>query len=65
MKYLFHPDNNLYLTVDLLIDINNIITVLNNIALRKVNAKLHGHGKMFMEKDLIKNKLFEWTDQFN
>ena len=65
MKYLFHPDNNLYLTVDLLIDINNIITVLNNIALRKVNGKSHGHGKMFMEKDLIKIKLFEWTDQFN
>ena len=32
--------NNMYLTVHSLVDINNIITGLNNINLRKVNVKL-------------------------
>ena len=40
-------------TVDSLIDINNIITGSNNINLRKVNVKLYGYDKMYIEKRLI------------
>ena len=36
---LIDSDDNLYLTVDSLIDINNMITSSNNIILRKVNIK--------------------------
>ena len=47
----------MYLTVDSLIDINNIITGWNNITLRKVNVKQCGYNKMYMDKDLIEHKL--------
>ena len=47
----------MYLTVDPLIDINNIIIGSNNIFLRKVNAKPCGYDKMYMDKDLIGDKL--------
>ena len=38
-------DDNMYLTVDSLIDINNINTGLKNIPLRKVNVKPCGYDK--------------------
>ena len=38
-------DDNMYLTVDSLIDINNINTGLENIPLRKVNVKPCGYDK--------------------
>ena len=37
---------NMYLTVDSLININNIITCLNNITLRKANDKPYGYEKI-------------------
>ena len=49
-------DGNMYFTVDSLIEINNIITGSNNIALRKVNVKPYGFDKMHMDKDLIEDK---------
>ena len=61
---LFDPDN-MDLTVDSLIVINNIITNSNNIALRKVNVKPYGYDKTYMDKDLIEDKLYKSTDQFN
>ena len=36
---LFDSDNNLYSTVHLCLDINNIVTGSNNITLRKANFK--------------------------
>lgn len=42
----------MYLTVDLLIDMTNIITGSNNVTLRKVNVKPYG---ICMDKDLIEN----------
>ena len=51
---LIDSDDKMYLIVDLLIDINNIITGLNNIFLKKVNIKPFGYDEMYMEKDLIK-----------
>ena len=53
------PDDNMYLNVDSLIDINVIITGLNHITLRKVNLKLCGYNKMYMDKDLIEDKLYQ------
>ena len=50
---LIDSDNSMYLTVNSLIDINNIITGLNNITLIKVNVKPYGYDKMYMDKDLI------------
>ena len=60
-KALLYIENNLidsggmYLTVDSLIEINNIITSSNNITLRKVNVKPYGFDKMCMDKELIKD----------
>ena len=58
-------DGGMYLTIDSLIGINNIIAGSNNIALRKVNVKSYGSDKMYMDEELIEDKLFQITDQFN
>ena len=64
-----NSDDNMYLNVDSLTDINVIITGLNNITLRKVNLKLCGYNEMYMDKDLIEDKLYQLgqnkLDQFN
>ena len=52
-----------FLTVDSLIDINSIITALNNITKGKINAKTYGYEKMYMDKDLIEYKLYQLIDQ--
>ena len=43
----------MYLTVDSLIQINNIITGSNNITLRKLNVKPNRFDKVYMDKELI------------
>ena len=53
------------LTVDLFIEIDNIITGSNNITLRKVNVKPYGFDQMYMDKELIEDKLYQIIDQFN
>ena len=53
---LIDSDSSMYLTVDSLIEINNIAGS-NNITLRKVNVKSYGFDKMYMDKELIKDKL--------
>ena len=55
----------MYLTVDSLIEINNIISGSNNITFRKVNVKPYGFNKMYMDEELIEDKLYQITDQFN
>ena len=42
-------DRNMYLTVDPLIEINNIITGSNNITFRKVNVKPYGFNKTYLD----------------
>ena len=54
----------MYLTVNSLIEINNIITASNNITLKKVNVKLYRFDKMYMDKELIEDKLYQIIDQF-
>ena len=55
----------MYLTVDSLIEISNIITSSNNITLRKVYVKPYGSDKIYMDKELIEDKLYQIIDQFN
>ena len=64
-KNFIDSDGNMYLTVDSLIEISNITTGSNNITLRKVNAKSYGLDKIYMDKDLIEDKLYQIIDQFN
>ena len=47
---LFDPGKNIYLTVDLLLDIKNVITGRNNIAVRKVNVKPYRYDKTYIDK---------------
>ena len=54
-----------YLTVDSLTEIGNIITGSSNITLRKVIVKPYGFDKKCIDKDLIKDKLYQITHQFN
>ena len=58
-------DGSMYLTVHSFIEINNIITGSNNITLRKVNVKPYGFDKMYMNKELIEDKLYQIIEQFN
>ena len=53
------------LTVDSLIEINNIITGSNNITLRNVNVKPYEVNKMYMDKELIEDKLYQIIDKFS
>ena len=53
---LIDSNGNTYLTVDFLLEINNIITDLNNITLIKVNVKPSGFDKTYMAKDLIEHR---------
>ena len=62
---LIDTDGVIYLTIDFLIKVNKIKTGLNNITLRKVSVKLYEFNKMNMNKELIDNKLYQITDQFN
>ena len=55
----------MYLIVDSLVEINNIISGSNNITLRKVNVKPYGFDKVYMDKELIEDKLYQIIDQFN
>ena len=45
---LIDSNDNIYLTVDSLIDINNMITGSNNMTLRKVHVKPCGYDKMYI-----------------
>ena len=62
---LIDSDGGMYLTVDSLIEINNIITGSNNITLRKFNLKSYGFDKMYIDKELIEDKIYQIIHQFN
>ena len=57
--------NNKYLAVDSLIETNDLITGSSNITLRKVIVKPHRFDKLYMDKDLIEDKLYQLINQFN
>ena len=62
---LIDTDGGMYLTVDSLIEINDIGTGSNNITLRKVNVQPHGFDKIYMYKKLIHDQLYQIIDQLN
>ena len=71
-KALVYIENNLtdsyggmHLTVESLIEINNIITASNNSTLRKVNVNPYGLDKMYIDKELMEDKFYQIMDQFN
>ena len=55
----------MYLTFDSLMDLKNVITGSNNITLRKVNVKPYGFDKIYVDKDLIKDRLYKLIDQYD
>ena len=57
--------NNKYLAVDSLIETNDLIAGSSNITLRKVIVKPHRFDKLYMDKDLIEDKLYQIINQFN
>ena len=62
---LFDSGNNMYLAVDSLIDIDNIVTGSNNITQINDNVKPQECDKIYMDKDLLQDKLYQLIDQFN
>ena len=62
---LIDSDGGMYLTVDSLIELNNITTGSNNITLRKFNLKPYGFDKTYIDKELIEDKLYQIIHQFN
>ena len=58
-------DGNMYLTVDSLIEISNIIIGSNNITLRKGNVKPYGFNEIYMDKNLKEDKLYQIIYQVN
>ena len=55
----------MYLKVDSLVEINNIITGSDNITMRKVNVKADGFNKLYINKDLKEDQLNQIIDEFN
>ena len=64
-KELISVDGDLFLTVDFLIRINNIITNSNNYDLRSVNVKPAGYNKQYMDFTQIESELYILINQFN
>ena len=58
-------DGNIYLTLNSLIEINNMMNSSKNITLRKVHEKPYGFDKILIDKDLIEYKYYQIIDQFN
>ena len=64
-RELISNDGDLFLTVDSLITLNNIITNSNNIFLRHINVKPAGYNKQYMHFNQIESELYRLIDQFN
>ena len=58
-------DGGMYLSVDSSLKTNNMLTSCNNITLRKVNVKSYGFDKIYMDKELVEDKLYQITDQLH
>ena len=63
--YLTDKNGDLFLTVNLLITLNNIITDSQNITLMDINVKQGGYDKTYMDKFLIERALYQLVDEFN
>ena len=47
------------MAVDSLIDINNITIDSNNFTLGKVNVKPYGYDDIYIDKDLVEEKVYQ------
>ena len=64
-SHLLTKDGDLFLTVDSLISINNIITNSKNICLRECEVKPAGYKKQYMSSTKIESELYTLVDEFN
>ena len=64
-KELLTAEGDLFLTVDSLITLNNIITNSNNLFLRQTNVKPAGYNRQYMHFNYIESELYRLVDQFN
>ena len=64
-KELVSQDDDLFLTVDSLIRINNYITASNNTQLKQINVKPALYNKQYMDFTRIESELYRLVDQFN
>ena len=62
---LINKNGDLFLTVDSLIRINNIITNSHNLHLRRHNVKPAGYNKQYMDVSRIEAELYSLIDKFN
>ena len=58
-KNFIYINSGMHLKVKSLIETNNIIIGSNNISLRKVNLKAYRFDKMYIDQELIKDKLYQ------
>ena len=58
-------DGNIYLTADYLIEVSNIIAGSNNIILGKFVVNSYRFDKMYIDEELVEDKLYQIIDQFN
>ena len=64
-RELITTDGDLFLTLDSLITLNNIITNSNNILLRQKNVRPAGYNKQYLHFNQIESELYKLIDQFN
>ena len=65
-KEFINADGDLFVTVDLLITINNYITGSRNTQLRQVNVRSAFYfNKQYMDFTRIESELYKLVDQFN
>ena len=62
---LINKEGDLFLTVDSLIRVNNLITGSHNMHLRQINVKPAFYNKQYMDFTRIELKLYRLIDQFN
>ena len=62
---LLNKDGDLFVTVDSLIRINNIITNSHNLHLRRHNVKPAGYNKQYINVSRIEAELYSLVDKFN
>ena len=62
---LISEDGDLFLTVDSLITLNNMITDSNNLNLRTCEVKPAGYDKYYMHSTHIERALYSLVDSFN
>ena len=65
ITYLIDKNHELFLTVNSLITLNNIVTDSQNLFLRDVNVKPAGFGKMYLDKSLIEQAFYLLVEKFN